>query len=629
VSGNHTHGFDLVVELSENRLGSVVGEFIVPQSLTQSFLLGSLSVPISVSGRTIPLGGTRIHPGNLVDFRVDYSSVTIAGISVGGAEILITARIVESGGSPRQIAVTFPSPPTITLRDSAALDGLLAASGTDVTRDQALALASAALLTYLQSAAALPSIPIGTMIGSGSCALSLADLRVRTIDHAMAIMLSFSSPAIPHPTPPDPSAFTTSGLGGRDAVLFVSNTTLLGVATCFASNPPSPIAGATFTTDGQCRRITHPMPLTLDGRNVTLTQLGVCVVENRIVIDGFLHYAETAFSVDVSFRAPMGFSCRADGSISLDFNPNDVQTDATVTIEWWVYVAALFLLPLIAAFVSIIIAFALTVIVLLAAPIASAVIASVARNAIGSLGASIAGAANTSLLPPQLQRLFGAIHCDSVVLDDLNMLGTLNSPRAASIELRPHWEVTEKVQTGSGGVGLLAYTTDRVARRVTFSALPTSMIDPVAWTWTLAGAALTGSGTRTIGGVAVTYAVNGPSIQISTPLGTDLDLVLAVHGRDRDGLVQSASTLVSITPDEVEHAHTNYELLEFLLHNGFYARGTPDRLIDPAGPDPPPDAVLRQQVELGAIQALAAGTRIDAAQLAKTAGLSLRSVAHA
>src|SRR3954452_2244645 len=247
MAGTQTHGFDLVIELSEARLGSVVGALVIPQSVTQSFPLGGQSVPITVSGRLLPTDGTTIRPGNLVDFRVTYSSVTIAGVTLGGATITIFAQIVESAGSPRQITVSFPSAPAIALQNPSALDGLLAVSGTGITRDQALALAANALPTYLQTRAPLPSIPIGQMLGSGPCAPALADVRVRTIDHVMAILLAFSGTAISHPAPPDPTAFTSSGLAGRNAVMFVSNDTLLGLAACFASQPPSPIAGAAFT----------------------------------------------------------------------------------------------------------------------------------------------------------------------------------------------------------------------------------------------------------------------------------------------------------------------------------------------------------------------------------------------
>jgi hypothetical protein len=625
VSGAQTHGFDLVVELSEDRLASIVGLFVIPSSIAQTIDIGGLQVPITVSGRTIPLGSTTIHPGNLVDFHVNYSSVTIAGVALGEATIEVTVQIGEDPATPGQIAVTFPAAPSITLNNPAALDGLLAASGSGLTHDQALALAANALLGYLQGAATLPHVPIGETVGSGPCALALAGLSVRTIDHVLAIMLSFSGSAIHHPSPPSPDAFTSSGLDGRDAVLFVSNDALLGLATCFASQPPSPIAGAAFTAQGECRQLARPMDITLMGHTVSLETLSVCVVGNQVVINGSLNYSGTGFSIGGTFRAPMGFSCRPDGSISLDFNPDDVQTDIGLSIEWWVYLLA-FLLAAIFALFSAVIAVVLAIVILIAAPIASAIINSLARGAIGNLGQSVAGAGNTSLLPSQLQRVLGAIHCQAVILDDLNFAGFLASPRVAAVSFAQKWEVTQRVESGQGGTGLFAYTAYRVARRVTLTANPTSMIDPVSWTWKLAGQSLSGSGSRTINGVPVDFVATGASLQLSTPLGANLDFVAAVQGRDRDSLVQSASIVISITPTDVEYAAGSmYNILRILTGGELYPRGVPNLVIDPAGPDPPPDAFIRGNIGLEAVQALAAGMKLNAADLAKAAGVGLGS----
>ena len=69
-----------------------------------------------------------------------------------------------------------------------------------------------------------------------------------------------------------------------------------------------------------------------------------------------------------------------------------------------------------------------------------------------------------------------------------------------------------------------------------------------------------------------------------------------------------------------------YNILQILTSASLYPRGIPNIIVDPTAPDPPPDVFVQGNFQVEAIQAIASGMNVDAAQLAKQAGASLRSV---
>jgi hypothetical protein len=90
-------------------------------------------------------------------------------------------------------------------------------------------------------------------------------------------------------------------------------------------------------------------------------------------------------------------------------------------------------------------------------------------------------------------------------------------PNTTIEHLEVRWEIVDRKQ------------------QITIQALPSGIVAPLTYHWTVFGTELTGSGTATIGAVEATYNENSPILMLVAAEGNDVVGSVVVHATDADG----------------------------------------------------------------------------------------------
>lgn len=120
-----------------------------------------------------------------------------------------------------------------------------------------------------------------------------------------------------------------------------------------------------------------------------------------------------------------------------------------------------------------------------------------------------------TLRPPHLQDLFDLSGIDTVALPP-------RRPRAcgthSTVEYRQFpWQLVEREQS------------------IRLQVLPTGLIPPLSYEWTVFGTALTGAGTTVVGDISITHDENSPILTLVAAQGVDVAGSIVCRATDREG----------------------------------------------------------------------------------------------
>ncbi len=592
MSISQTHGYHLVVELSNNRLAGIIDDFI-PNPLsfniatgidaTASKIPGRPSTVTIVSGNTFSVSAVRRIQILTFQFNIRVS---------------LQAHLNVNGG---QISLNYPSAPVITADtpgDQTTLQNLVtlanSVNSTSFTVAQMLQMGAQNLLSVLQNSFSLPNIPVGMPFNSGPCAISLNRIDLHTITNSLFILLQFSGAGIPL-VALNAAAFTTSLRGGRDSVLVLANDALLAIAACFIGQDPiSPLQGTHFVTSGTCTTMQGHKHVNAGGHDIDVSNLRICVVGNQLVVSGNAATSGTGYSATGSFSAPIGFDCHADGTIFPIFDPNNVQTNVHISFDWWVYLVGFAAAAIAGIVLGPLVGIILSIVVALLGPIASVIGNAIARNALSGLSQSLNQSVSQGyqMAPPALLQVLGEIRCQQVILDDFAMQGFMNPHATPHVSITETDTITNRVEAGSGGSGYLgAYIDYNTATQAVFSATGSFFKLPLTVSWYIGNTHVTGNGSMSLNGRTISYAVAGNKCTVQTQTGDAVTGVIRAMVRGADGFAKSKTALIAVSGKLRDFPGQDqlHDLLERVSHYAVI-QGWPFRKPIP---DPPPYAAYQ------------------------------------
>jgi hypothetical protein len=612
---NQTNGYDVVLELSEARLRDMLGTLgVIPPRISVPVS------PVSITLYDVRVSNVDVRPGEQLTVTVGIPEMKLLNvISLGGANVVITATMgVVRSSSGFRLEFQFPTLPIITLSDPRLVDQRLVDFGISLSREQVVNTAARELQGVLQ-AQRLPEIP-NTAFGSPSCQLSLSDFIVRTTDRSVFFAALLAGAGIAHPLPANPAGFGMSLLRGtNEAVMLLSNESLLSVATCFVTDP-GPLSGAAFTSSPNLRTLVTPYSQTLNGLLIDFQQLTIGVVGNQIVIGGHLQTSGTGWTTSGTFNAPIGFRITSAGEIFPTLIPDNVTTHIDFALEWWVYALGFGLAPIVAFAFGPLVGSILAIVLALLAPIIAAILNALARRAVSGLGAQVdqAVAAGYALLPPEVVALIGSVSLAEVILDDLAMGGAHLSPPAIRIRIQERWTNPEdEITEDDAGFGL---ETHRVSWRGMLRATAANLPGTLAYTWFFNNDHLGRSGSaRMSDGRSLTYRTSGATCTINSALGVDLLGVVRVQIDSSTGARQIASLAINKTGLQTR---SNLKTGALTLRADYIFF---EDVIRWSGPQPDPPDLLRFSSNVRDLRpefdrALQRGMKLDMPQIRKRFG---------
>ena len=615
---NQTNGYDVVLELSEGRIRDMIG--------TLGVIPPRISVPISPSASItlydVRVSNVDVRPGEQLTVTVGIPEMKLLNvISLGGADVVIAAAIgVVRSSTGFRLEFQFPTLPIITLSNPRLVDQRLVDFNISLSREQVVNAAARELQRALQ-AQRLPEIP-NTAFGSPSCQLSLSDFIVRTTDRSVFFAALLVGAGIAHPLPANPAGFSTSLLTGtNEAVMLLSNESLLSVATCFVTDP-GPLPGATFTSLPNLRTLITPYSQTFNGLLIDFQQLTIGVSGNQIVIGGQLQTSGTGWTASGTFNAPVGFRVTSAGEIFPTLIAGNVTTHIDFALEWWVYALGFGLAPIVAFVFGPLVGTILAVVLALLAPIIAAILNALARQAVSGLGAQVdqAVAAGYALLPPEVVALIGSVNLAEVILDDLAMGGAHLGPPAIRIRIQEAWTNPEdEVTADDAGFGR---ETHRVSWQGVLRAATANLPGTLRYTWFFDNDRLSSRGTVSMGGAfggSLTYRTSGATCTINSALGVNLMGVVRVQIDSSTGARQIASLAINKTGLQTR-SNLNKDALTLRADYIFF-----EDAIRWSGPQPDPPDLLRLSFNVRDVRpefdrALQRGMKLDMPQIRKRFG---------
>ncbi|MGN6568107.1 MAG: hypothetical protein ACTHJ0_09150, partial [Flavipsychrobacter sp.] len=288
----------------------------------------------------------------------------------------------------------------------------------------------------------------------------------------------------------------------------------------------------------------------LSGHDLLISSLSICVVGNQLVVSGAGATSGTGWDASATFSAPIGFNCHADGTIFPVFDPNSVQTNISVSFDWWVYLVGFAIAAIAGVILGPLVGVILSIVVALLGPIASLIGNAIARNALSGLSQSLnqSIAQGYQMAPPALLQVLGELRCQQVILDDFAMQGFMNPGGSPNVYISEDDSIINKVETGTGGSGFFGQYVDyNTATRATFTANSSFFKMPVTVNWYLGATHVTGSGTMTLNGKSIHYSVSGNTCSIETGLGDAVTGVIRAKSAGADGYTKFDTALINIT----------------------------------------------------------------------------------
>jgi len=432
---DRTSGFDMLVQISEQELNSqlaaaFLGGGVFPPSMSIPFDLGGATgtADLNFQAPTLDLDRPRPQIGLTIPFANSQlrltapAAITIAPLS--GTIVIVDAMEMVTEGSAQAAVLDFTSgAPIVTMDFDAASEArlapLLAAAGMTIT--QAENATAGILLAQLQTAIRrlllTPFIPVV----DDADPTTIFDIDVTTVNDATAAdrdCLVFGVRMTNESGGNIDNVVTNLIPPGSPSVLMLSNFWLL--AKVMRPRVATALGGTVADFDTPLR-LNHTIPA--PGGRGSLTNLEAFVEGNRIRVNGRATASGTGWSAVSNFTVFVSISIDSTGSIVIATTTPNVDTD--VDLEWWVWLVGLGLGALFGGIVGVVVAA-----VVLA--IAESVVEGVANGLIAS---GISGALGSFAAIP-LGPIGSGIAMTSVVLDDLELRGTI--VRAPTVPVRNH-----------------------------------------------------------------------------------------------------------------------------------------------------------------------------------------------
>ncbi len=605
---SQTNGYHVVLELSAARIAPIINSFI-PDPFDVSVSGVNISTS-SIAGRPMQV---QIQAGN------QFVITAVRRVRVLSFNFIIRRNLtavvnVNPSGS---FILSFPTPASIT-GDTAANNTVIqnlvsliqlipGRSGTTVS--SLLSEASGALMSAL-SAISLPTLPVRTSFSTHLCAPVIREFSIHTINNSAFILVQLSGGGLPTPVT-NRAAFTTSLRGTSESVLLIANESLLAMATCFASmDPSSPLLGATFSSAGACRSLvgTRAIP----GTPVTITALSVCVVGSEIILTGSVTASGTGYSATGTFMAPIGFSCRPDGTIFPVFDSSRIVTNVSVSFAWWVYLAGFAIAAILPAILGTLVAFIITIVVALLSPIVGAIINALIRSTLPGIISTIETAVSSGyrMLPPALKRLLGQIQCQSVILDDLGLRGVLTNQVLPRVYPSKTETITKVREVGMKPV---LYREFEVTNTLTFRSNTYNFFGTIRRQWSVNSTPISaGSGNININGQTVAYQLLPEQLQLTTQAGASIAGQVTLRVTDEENQSRFDTRVFDVSSIKRERNETGILKSVVGLEIPVRFRG-----FDPDDPCPTPWRRLAEVQEGEFVNALVKGTKISKKQINK------------
>jgi hypothetical protein len=430
---DRTSGYDMLVQVSETEINN---------QLATAFLAGSvfptsMSVPVNTGGvvgtadinfstPVADLDRPRPRMGMTVPFTNSQLQLTVplpfVIAPLGGTVVVVDAIEMRTEGTNQLASMDFNAgAPDVTVAFDAAsqalLGPLLTAAG--LTLIQAQNMMAGVVLAQLQGSIRRIDLTPPIPVRDDTDPTTIFDIDVTTVNDASAAdrdciafgvkMANDSGGSI--------GGITTSFIPpGSQSLVMMSNFWLLArvmrprVATAL---------GRPVTDFDTPLRLNRSVPAP-GGQGGTLTNLEARVVGNRIRVDGRATDSGTGWSAVSNFNFFIDIAL-SGGSITITASTPSVDTD--VDLEWWVWLASLGLGALFGGIVGAIVAAIVLAVV-------EAVAEGIANNLIaGGIGGALGGIPAIPLGP-----IGGGLTMTSVVLDDLELRGSI--VRTLSVPVR-------------------------------------------------------------------------------------------------------------------------------------------------------------------------------------------------
>jgi hypothetical protein len=532
MSGNITHGYDLVIEMSEDTLNLLLATMPPQQRSEDTERLGT--VEFILNPPTAQFAAHLMLNGILLTFPAEIM-LQQSGRSAS-ANVSVTVSITSYTNLEGMIypALDFRGC-TVEIED-------LDISGISDAEHRILSeLASRVAQTMLQEQLGFYEIQIAIE----SDQFTIYALEVRIIDNiCLAIMIAFDAEGIG-----EMGDFTESHLPASGAAILISNQWIMRslVAPRLMEHfNISEDMEDVFTFTHTEMSLQHPINLDhLNDRSlvdhISLNSMTMTFSAGQIDITGSVNVTGTGFSGSgsISGRAVI---TTLDGSISTRIELDEPEIE--IRAEWWVHL--------------------LHVVGLIVLPIVGTIIASIIHHAIRRIEDSLAQFDEEGFLELPIE--IGSIELDDLLLSGEYIPPPMPEPQygvsiAGDMKVTDY-SITSSRSISSAGVSAiivdhgLTYEGDFEARTY-FLCYPLDNIR-----WSLAGSHLVGDGSVNIDETAVEFAVNGMSCKLKTENGASLNTELAISVIDHLGNSAFDAINLKVEGKRTLFSATGVELLE-------------------------------------------------------------------
>jgi hypothetical protein len=422
-------------------------------------------------------------------------------------------------------------------------------------------------------------LPGGT---AATCDIGLRDLAVAVLpadgsatQACLAVLTSLLADA-----EGDVAALRSPLPADRTAGLFLDNVFLLRSIACEVQHSPQ-LAGLPAPTHQAVR--TDPVPFvawtglsleqeadgrtTIEIRALTVSIDGADPLDKSFVVTADLAVKHPLFKADVALRVPLTLRAQ-DGALHVDVGEVTHSVHVRLTLLGMVLGAVLAIVVGVLAVIigGVTAALGGVVGVGVVGALVAALVIAVRRKIGAAITAATAGPiAPVPVIPAPLVELFGALTVDALVLDDLEIYGTLvATPRRVQLIRSVLDHTSEPAGTNPAG------TVFDLATTVRFLAVPERLEAPVSYAWTV-GRRRTGAlqqPEQPAGVAAIT--IQGSRCVVRSEPGADVDTTVSVTATDRLGVTRTRSAQL----------HLNGQLI-------VPAEDQPDDKPDPLMPEQP------------------------------------------
>lgn len=506
MSGNMTHGYDLVMEMSEDTLNAFLARMQTTNRIIEIEPLGTvefmLNLPTAEFAAESMLNGIRLR----IPIDIILQDINISA----RADVSLTVPIIS-----------YPNPegmiyPALDFREcTVEIESLEFSGGGDREHNLLREQAGRRVQTMLQEQVRVYEIPIDIR----SDRFTIHALEVRIIDNnCLVIMIAFDEEGIG-----DAGDFTECHLPASGAAIFISNQwlmrSLIAPALMDRFSISEDMADVfTFTTTGMSLQ----NPINLDHLNdrsivdhVTLDTMTVTFSVGQIDIAALVNITGRGFSGSGSISGRVLINA-VDGNISIRIEIDEPEIE--IRAEWWMHL--------------------LHVIGLILCPIVGSIIATVVRSVIRGIEDSLGQIEEEGVLELPIE-------IGSIEIDDLLLSGEYVLPPMPELEysvtIRGDMRVTDINPISTFNFSRGGFSGIILRQGLThegdFEASTYNLCYPLDnIQWSLAGIPLDAEGSVTIDETPVEFVVDGLNCNLKTQSGGSLNTELSIGVVDHRGI---------------------------------------------------------------------------------------------